>query len=459
MPKTPHSSEHVVVIGGGVIGAVTAYYLNRKGWCVTLVEQDALGHGSSWGNCGLILPSHVLPLNSTNNLISGLRWMLKRDAPLHIRPKLDIRLFQWLLRFALHCTPTAIDRAATARAAMLNKACEWFEALILEEDIHCEWQRGGAYYLFRNEKAFQHFKVTNEAVRKYSAGCLAISPTELKEREPSVRSSVAGAWFDPGAAWLRPDRFMAEMTRVLRKQDVTIMEKTGFVAFRVENRRAVSAITSDGDVAADAFVVATGAWTPLLSKSLGCRLPIQPGKGYSMTMPVLEHGPKVPCLFEELGVVATPFQSGFRLGGTMEFAGYDPELNRTRLRALLREPRMYLNLKQYGPVDEEWYGWRPMTIDGLPFIDGLPRFNNVVVAAGHNMSGISTAPSTGRLVAEMISGDSPHIDPRPYRISRLRPLKNAPFCPILPPSPKAMAGRATSDSNSNPRNTYGYSCG
>lgn len=409
-----------MVIGGGVIGAATAYYLAQKGWCTTLMEKDILGHGSSWGNCGLLLPSHVLPLNSMDNLISGLRWMLKRDAPLHIRPRLDIRLFQWLLRFTLHCTPTAIDRAATARAAMLNRACELFEALILEEDIRCEWQRGGVLYLFRDEKAFQRFKVTNETVRKYSAGCLAVSPMELKEREPSVRSSVAGAWFDPKAACLRPDRFMTEMARVLRKHGITVMEKTEFVAFRTENRRAVSAVTSDGDVAADAFVMATGAWTPLLSKTVGCRLPIQPGKGYSVTMPVLEDGPKVPCLFEELGVVATPFQRGFRLGGTLEFAGYDRELNRTRLQALLRGPRGYLNAKQYGPVDEEWYGWRPMTVDGLPFIDSLPRFDNVMVAAGHNMFGICTAPSTGRLVAEMLSGDSPHIDPRPYRISHLR---------------------------------------
>jgi D-amino-acid dehydrogenase len=420
LPKTPHSSEHVVVIGGGVIGAITAYYLARKGWRVTLMEQDVLGHGSSWGNCGLLLPSHVLPLNSMDNLIGGLRWMLRRDAPLHIRPRLDIGLFQWLLRFTLHCTPTAIDRAATARAALLNRACELFEALILEEDIRCEWQPNGALYLFRDESAFQHFKVIDEAVRKYSAGCLAVLPKELKEREPSVQSSVAGAWLDPGAAWLRPDRFMAEMARVLGKCGVTIMEKMEFVAFRTENRRAVSAVTSDGDVAADAFVLATGAWTPLLSETMGCRLPIQPGKGYSVTMPVLEDGPKVPCLFEELGVVATPFQSGFRLGGTMEFAGYDPELNRTRLRALLRGPRGYLNAEQYGPVDEEWYGWRPMTVDGLPFIDTLPRFDNVMVAAGHNMFGICTAPSTGSLVAEMLSGDSPHIDPLPYRISRLR---------------------------------------
>jgi D-amino-acid dehydrogenase len=154
LPKTPHSSEHVVVIGGGVIGAVTAYYLNRKGWRVTLVEQNALGRGSSWGNCGLILPSHVLPLNSMDNLISGLRWILKRDAPLHIRPRLDIRLFRWLLRFALQCTPRAIGRAATARAAMSNRACELFEALILEEDIRCEWQRSGRFICFVMKRHF-----------------------------------------------------------------------------------------------------------------------------------------------------------------------------------------------------------------------------------------------------------------------------------------------------------------
>ncbi len=419
MARNLHRSESVAVIGGGVIGALAAYYLVRKGWRVTLIEQDVLGHGSSWGNCGLILPSHVLPLNSVGNLISGLRWIFKRDAPFHIRPRPDIRLFQWLFRFALHCTPGAIDRSGAARAAMLNRACEMFDALILEENIRCEWQRSGALYVFASEEGFRHFQVVDAAIRKYCAGCVAISPAELIEKEPAVRSSVAGAYLDQGAAWLRPDKFMNEIGRVLRGHGVTILEKTTFASFRAKDRRAVSAVTSCGDVPADAFVVATGAWTPLLSESLGCRLPIQPGKGYSVTMPALEYGPTVPCLFDELRVVATPLRSGFRVGGTMEFAGYDTELNRTRLQALLRGARAYLNAKQYGPVDEEWYGWRPMTIDGVPFIDRLPRFDNVMVAAGHNMLGICTAPSTGRLVSEMLSGDTPHIDPRPYRISRL----------------------------------------
>jgi D-amino-acid dehydrogenase len=201
---------------------------------------------------------------------------------------------------------------------------------------------------------------------------------------------------------------------------VTILEHTAFADFRVDNRRAVAAVTSNGEVEADAFVVATGAWTPLLSKSLGCKLLIQPGKGYSVTMPIPQGGPRIPCLFEESRVAATPWRSGFRLGGTMEFAGYDGRMNRVRLQALLRAARGYLKVKQYGRVEEEWYGWRPMTIDGLPFIDRSPRLDNVMVAVGHNMLGISMAPSTGRLVAEVLSGDRPHIDPRPYRISRLQ---------------------------------------
>jgi len=189
----------------------------------------------------------------------------------------------------------------------------------------------------------------------------------------------------------------------------------GFIG---EQRRARAAVTSKGELAADAFVVAAGALTPLLNTHLGCRIPIQPGKGYSITMPRPGICPAYPMIFEEHRVGVTPMKSGYRIGSTMEFAGYDTSLNRRRLDLLKEGARHYLQEPFCEPVEEEWYGWRPMTPDSLPIIDRSPAFANVLIAAGHNMLGLSMAPATGKLVAEMLCGTETHVDPLPYRVCR-----------------------------------------
>jgi D-amino-acid dehydrogenase len=171
-------------------------------------------------------------------------------------------------------------------------------------------------------------------------------------------------------------------------------------------------------MAAEAFVVAAGAWTPFLNQHLGCRVPIQPGKGYSITMPRPTICPTLPLVFEEHRVAITPMASGYRIGSTMEFAGYDATLNRRRLEMLRAGARHYLHEPDCEPVQEEWFGWRPMTYDGVPIIDRSPALANVVIAAGHNMLGLSMAPATGKLVAEILAGAPPHLDPKPYLLSR-----------------------------------------
>jgi D-amino-acid dehydrogenase len=208
---------------------------------------------------------------------------------------------------------------------------------------------------------------------------------------------------------------MASWRGLLEARGVTVHEDCEFRGFERQGRLARAAATSRGPLPAEAFVVATGAWTPILRRHLGCPVPIQPGKGYSITMGRPAHCPAIPLIFEEHRVAVTPMQSGYRLGSTMEFAGYDTSLNRRRLDLLRDGARHYLQEPLGEPVLEEWYGWRPMTSDGKPIIDRSPALANVWVAAGHNMLGLSMAPATGRLVAELLGGVSPHLDPAPYR--------------------------------------------
>jgi D-amino-acid dehydrogenase len=215
---------------------------------------------------------------------------------------------------------------------------------------------------------------------------------------------------------LRPDKLMQAWRRLLESGGVNIRENCRLLGFNAEVRLARNLTTNEGELAADQIVIATGAWTPTLKKWLHCPIPIQPGKGYSVTMPRPRLCPRLPMIFEEHRVAITPMQTGFRIGSTMEFAGYDDSLNPDRLRLLREGAEIYLRDPWAEPAAESWWGWRPMTPDSVPIIGPVPAYDNVHVAAGHGMLGVSMSPATGKLIAEMLTGQIPHLDPHPFRV-------------------------------------------
>jgi D-amino-acid dehydrogenase len=410
----------VVIIGGGVIGAAAAYYLLQKGWSVTIIEKDRFGYGASHGNCGLIVPDHILPLNCTDNLIKGIGWMFKKDAPLLIKPRLDPGLAKWLMKFVLHCNQKDILISAKGCAAIMKSAIELYQGLIIEEALDCDWEVKGALHIFKSRKEFENYGSADGLKKKFGVDETSLDRKSLLKQEPAVGDDVEGAWFSGHTAQVRPDDLMKELKRVLVRKGVEIIEKTEVTGFKSKNNEAIAAVTEKEHFPADHFVVATGAWAPMLNHALGCKLPIQPGKGYSVTMPRPQNTPSIPCFFQETGVVMTPWQREIRLGGTMEFAGYDESLNPVRIDALLNAAQSYLRDVKFIDTQDKWCGWRPMTCDGLPIIDRSPSLENVVIAVGHNMLGLTMAPETGKLVSEIISGEVPQVDPYPYRISRFK---------------------------------------
>ena len=273
--------------------------------------------------------------------------------------------------------------------------------------------------MFRDQSELSHFAETDNLLRaEFGVGAECIDGPALSEMEPALKPGLAGAWLYRNDAHLRPDRLMSEVHRLLTRDGVEVITKCEMKSFVVNGDSATAVRTENGEIAADEFVVATGPLTPMLNRELGCRIPIEPGKGYSITMPRPKICPTYPMLLEEVHVGITPFDSGYRIGSTMEFAGYDSRLSPERLAYLRRGAAEYLHEPTCEPVQEEWCGWRPMTWDGLPYIDRTPGYRNVWVAAGHNMLGLSMGTATGRLVAELMTGASPHIDPAPFRIGR-----------------------------------------
>jgi D-amino-acid dehydrogenase len=391
----------VVVVGCGVIGAACAHYLVRSGWAVEMIDRGAFGQGCSHANCGFVCPSHVLPLAAPGAVGQAFWALFQKDSPFSIKLRLDPALWGWLLRFARRCNRHDMLEAGRAIQALLQSSRALYQDLFATEPLDAEWETRGLLFVFRSPAAMEHYAHTDRLVReKFGLAAVRYEAAALPDLEPALKPGLAGAWYHAGDAHLRPDKLMTSWRRLLEARGVTVREHCEFKGLVRDGRLARGVATSAGTLPAEAVVIATGAWTPLLQRHLGCPVPIQPGKGYSITMARPGKCPARPLLFDEHRVAVTPLKSGYRLGSTMEFAGYDTTLNRRRLDLLRTGAAHYLQEPYGEPVYEEWYGWRPMTCDGKPIIGPSPALDNVFLAAGHNMLGLSMAPATGRLIAE-----------------------------------------------------------
>jgi len=415
--------SRVVIVGGGIIGAACAYYLSKSGWHVTIVDRGEFGKGCSHANCGYVCPSHVLPLAMPGAVGKSLRAMLAPNSPFSSKPRLSLALFRWLWSFSRRCNTRDMMSSARAIQALLNSSRSLYDVWMRDESLDCEWQTHGLLFVFRSGQAMEHYAETDRLLREsFAMPAKRFDSSAVNHLEPALKPGMAGGWLYESDAHLRPDRLMAALRKALEGRGVEIRDGCEALGLSQTGWRGTAAAvaTTQGPIPGDAFVFAAGAWTPLLNRMLGCRAPIQPGKGYSITMPRPSVCPTIPLIFEEHRVAVTPMASGYRIGSTMEFAGYDTRLNRKRL-GLLREGASHYLIEPFcEPIEEEWYGWRPMTTDSKPIIGRSPTFDNVWIAAGHNMLGLSMAPATGKLIAELLNGQPPHVDPEPYAMERFR---------------------------------------
>jgi len=413
------NERSAIVIGGGLIGCATAYYLARDGWHVRLLEKDLLGSGASSGNCGYICPSHVMPLAVPGAVSRVLRTMLGRDSPVAVRWRFDPALWSWFRKFAKQCRQAPMMRSAIGRHALLKASMEMYQQLVAEEGLDCDWQDRGLLLVYKSQKDFDEFGQTAVVLeREFGIATTRFPGDEVSHLEPTLRPGLAGGWLCPGDAHVRPDKLLAALRCAIEQRGGDIQEGVTVHTLSIQDRHLRNVETTRGSLTADIVVLATGAEAPDFAKPLRCRIPIQPGKGYSLTMPSPKNTPRIPMILEEGHVAITPFADSLRIGSTMEFAGYDRSLNRKRLALLMRSAKEHLIEVPDGDSVEEWAGWRPMIYDGLPCIDRAPGAENVIVAAGNGMIGLATAPATGKLAAQLASNVEPFIDPQPYSLRR-----------------------------------------
>jgi D-amino-acid dehydrogenase len=406
----------VVVIGGGAIGVCAALELARRGCAVTLLERgSALAAGCSAGNAGLICPSHSVPIANPAALRDGLRWALRPDSPFYLRPRLSV--LPWLVRFAVASRP---ERAAAATRAVvsLSRASLGLHAGLAAEGLDTGFERRGILNVYESGPAFA--AATREAA--HAAGPAQVLDREGVHRlEPALGSSVLGGVYYADEAHADPLRFVRAVGGAATEAGAAI--RTGVEVRglrRIDGRVAV--VTSEGDLWPGHVVLAAGVWSTRLAASLDVFLPLEGGKGYHVDLEPAAGDPQVPVFLQETRVIATPLAGRLRLAGTLELAGLDPSISARRVEAIRRAAHRLLRGQDRRDVLEVWSGLRPCTPDGLPVIGSTARLPSLVLAAGHAMKGLALAPVTGRLVAELVAGESASHDLTLFDPDRFRQL-------------------------------------
>jgi D-amino-acid dehydrogenase len=357
-------------------------------------------------------------LASPAALAKGLKWMLRPDAPLYIRPRADPVLAAWLLRFAGRCNRRDWLRTARSKGALLQRSRRLIEGLVRSEGLDCGFSASGLRYVYRSPRLMETDRAGLEDLRELGIDSKLLDSATLAAAEPALREGMAGAIEFPDDAQLRPERYTAELARRVRELGGEILEGVQVEGLELERGAVVGARHAGGTTRAREVLVALGPWTARFLAPHGLRLPIQPGKGYSQTYSSPPLTPNMPLVLREHSVCVTAWADGFRLGSTMEFSGYDDSVNDTRLAALERGARDYLR-EPVGPVlRERWFGWRPMTYDDLPLIGPAPRLRRLWLATGHGMMGMGMSAGTGELLADLLCGREPALDPTPYRATR-----------------------------------------
>ena|SRR5690554_4293726 len=410
-------SDDVLIIGGGVVGLACALALLGQGRSVRIIDAGLVGSGSSHGNCGTITPSHAAPLAAPGSVSKALRWMLTPDAPFYLKPRFDPALWAWMLRFARRSTRRHWRRAAEIRLGILQASRDALPEWVERYGLDCEYDPAGVDYVFRTERGLQDFGGELALLDEIGVAYERVDGAAYVRSEPALRDGVVQVVRFPGDARLRPNRYVAELARVVRERGGVIVEECEVTGIE-SGEGGVTATGTVGQFRGRDLILATGAWSPQLARKLRLRVPVQPGKGYSITYSRPALAPRRPLVLHERSVCVSSWDSGYRLGSTMEFSGYDTTLNRRRLDALERGAAEYLH-EPVGPQkQEEWYGWRPLSVDDLPLLGRAPGHRHLWLATGHGMLGVSMSTATGRLMSELVCGLDPHLDPAPFDPAR-----------------------------------------
>jgi len=409
-----------LVIGGGAIGICCAFYLHQLGANVTVIEKGEICSGSSHGNAGLIVPSHSIPLAAPGVISQGIKWMFDPESPFYIKPRLDRDFLSWLWKFRGACNETNVNRALPVLSNLNAASLELFDELAALEGLEFNYEKKGVVQIFKTRKGLD--KGIKEALRlkEYGVESQVLENKDLSAYAGKMRTSSVGGLFFPQDAQLIPDRFVHQLARYIEKAGVQLITSAEVIGFEISGPRVTTVKTTRGGIDAEDVILAGGSWSTWLARELGIKLRMEPAKGYSVTFKRPPSCPDIPFMMAETKVVLTPMDDMLRIAGTLELAGFDMSINNRRLQAILKSIPDYFpdfDIDSLEPI-EIWRGLRPCSPDGLPYLGRPRRYDNVIIATGHGMKGISLAPVTGKLVSQLAAHEQPRVDITALSIER-----------------------------------------
>ncbi|MBL8078163.1 MAG: FAD-dependent oxidoreductase [Anaerolineales bacterium] len=414
-----NSKHDVLIIGGGPVGLSCAYYLLKSGRQVTLLDAKEIGKGSGSGNAGHIVPSHIIPLAAPGVVTSALKWMLDpAHSPFGMKISLDPNYLSWLLKFVLACSEANVQRSIKPLNDLGQLSAKNFAQMVAEEKFDCSYQEKGLLFLYKTEKAFQDGQHEGEFMQKHGIPVGVYDKTRVHEVEPAALDDVIGGVHFTGDSHLNPAVFLKLLSDRVRAMGCEMVENTPATGFESVSGKITKVKTSSGDFEAEQVVLAAGALTPSVAHDLKLNVPIQPARGYSMTMSATKIMPSHALILGERRIAVSPMGDILRFTGRLEVGNYSMEPNPVWIQRIENSAREYLRLDGELDIKETWAGLRPTTPDGVPIIGRSSKHSNLILATGHAMLGLSLGPGTGQVVAELVNGKETAFDLSPLRLGR-----------------------------------------
>lgn len=411
--------KKIVIVGGGIVGLSCAYYLEKEGHNVTLIDKGNFSEGASYVNAGYLTPSHILPLAAPGMVEKGFRWMFRSNSPFYIQPRLDYDLFRWGMYFIRSCSNKHVERSIKVIKNINLLSKELYLDMHQASEFDFQMESKGLLMAYQTAETEKEESIVMKRAQAEGLEVKQLSANEVAHLQPEAPMNIAGAFWYRCDAHVNPEYFMQQLKNYLERKGVQILAKTPVLGFNIKANKVKSVVLVDKQIEADSVVVATGAWSENLLKPLGIKLPVQAGKGYRINV---KKTPKItyPALLLEPKVAVTPMQDYTRFGGTMELSGINHKLNKKRIIAIANGAKnFYSDLEiPEEAIQTARCGLRPLSPDGLPFIGIHKKCKNLILATGHAMMGWSLGPATGKLVAESLSEKKLSLALEPFHPER-----------------------------------------
>ncbi|MFD1062989.1 NAD(P)/FAD-dependent oxidoreductase [Winogradskyella litorisediminis] len=396
-------SKQVIIIGGGIIGLCSAYYLQKEGCSVTVIDKSDFSSGASYVNAGYITPSHFIPLAQPGIITKGLKWMFNSASPFYVKPRLDVDFLKWAWAFKSSSTKAKVEKAIPVIKDLNLLSRRLYEDLKDSGDFKFHYEHKGLLMCYKSEKVGEEEWQVGQRGIQEGLKVENLSVSEVKKLEPDVDLDIKGAVYFHSDAHMTPNNFMRDMLSYLKSVGVTFFENETLVDIKTTANSISKIITNKQELETDEVVMAAGSWSQNLSKKLGIKIPLQAGKGYSINVEK-DTGITIPSILCEPKVAVTPMDGFTRFAGTMEIAGINYNINPVRVKAIAKAAKAYYPNITFSPdaIDNAKCGLRPCSPDGLPYIGKSSKCENLTIATGHAMMGWSLGPATGKLVTEII---------------------------------------------------------